>query len=50
MIPVAIDELKCTGRGLCAGDCPNACLCVEGGKAHRARALLCHLPARGSKH
>ena len=36
MIPVEIDEEKCAGCGLCADDCPNACLCVEGGKA-RAR-------------
>ena len=56
MIPIKIDEEKCSACDLCAGDCPNRCLCVKGGKArarggavHCVRALLRHLPARGGE-
>ena len=41
MIPIKIDEEKCAGCGLCAGDCPNACLSVEGGKARVREGAHC---------
>ena len=44
MIPVAIDGQKCAGCGLCASDCPNRCLFLEGGKARlrdNARCIEC---------
>lgn len=44
MIPVEIDEQKCVGCTLCVKDCPNGCLCIEGGKARTkdgARCISC---------
>ncbi|MBQ9247703.1 MAG: nitroreductase family protein, partial [Ruminococcus sp.] len=32
MNPIIINEQKCVGCGLCARDCPNACLYLEGNK------------------
>lgn len=41
MIPVEIDEQKCIGCALCAMDCPNGCLCIEGGKARTKDGTRC---------
>ncbi len=34
MASVKIDEKKCIGCGLCASDCPNACIHLENNKAY----------------
>ena len=34
MKTIIIDNTRCIGCGLCVADCPNACLCLDDGKAY----------------